>query len=160
MRHTAVAAWLHAGASLYEASRWAGHASSATTEQIYGHLLASDGPDLNTPSGGSPSTTKWLPVVQSQAFVSTMPRRYQVGTVNYFVFASKYGRYAYGSPCPVQPTETETELPRDAEFTLSLGLTPPSQNSCTGGGPPPSSTTIPPQAGKQIPIPPPHATTV
>jgi integrase len=43
MRHTAVAAWLHAGASLYEASRWAGHASSSTTEQIYGHLLAPDG---------------------------------------------------------------------------------------------------------------------
>jgi integrase len=36
MRHTAVAAWLYAGASLYEASRWAGHASSSTTEQIYG----------------------------------------------------------------------------------------------------------------------------
>jgi len=43
MRHTAVAAWLHAGASLYEAARWAGHASSSTTEQIYGHLLAPDG---------------------------------------------------------------------------------------------------------------------
>jgi integrase len=43
MRHTAVALWLRSGASLYEASRWAGHASTTTTEQVYGHLVAPDG---------------------------------------------------------------------------------------------------------------------
>ncbi|MGC8628299.1 MAG: tyrosine-type recombinase/integrase, partial [Acidimicrobiales bacterium] len=43
MRHTAVALWLRAGASMYEASRWAGHASTSTTEQIYGHLVEPDG---------------------------------------------------------------------------------------------------------------------
>jgi integrase len=43
MRHTAVAAWLRSGASLYEASRWAGHASTTTTDRIYGHLLQPDG---------------------------------------------------------------------------------------------------------------------
>lgn len=43
LRHTAVALWLAAGRSLYEASRWAGHASVATTEQVYGHLLEPDG---------------------------------------------------------------------------------------------------------------------
>ncbi len=43
MRHTAVALWLKAGASMYEASRWAGHASTSTTDRIYGHLLAPDG---------------------------------------------------------------------------------------------------------------------
>jgi integrase len=43
MRHTAVAAWLRSGASLYEASRWAGHASTTTTDHIYGHLLQPDG---------------------------------------------------------------------------------------------------------------------
>ena len=43
MRHTAVALWLKAGASMYEASRWAGHASTSTTDQIYGHLVDPDG---------------------------------------------------------------------------------------------------------------------
>ncbi|MGC8627253.1 MAG: tyrosine-type recombinase/integrase [Acidimicrobiales bacterium] len=43
MRHTAVALWLRAGASMYEASRWAGHASTSTTERIYSHLLEQDG---------------------------------------------------------------------------------------------------------------------
>ncbi len=43
MRHTAVALWLKAGASMYEASRWAGHASTSTTDQVYGHLVEPDG---------------------------------------------------------------------------------------------------------------------
>ena len=43
MRHTAVALWLRAGASMYEASRWAGHASTSTTDQVYGHLVEPDG---------------------------------------------------------------------------------------------------------------------
>ena len=43
LRHTAVAAWLRSGASLYEANRWAGHASTTTTDRIYGHLLQPDG---------------------------------------------------------------------------------------------------------------------
>ena len=43
MRHTAVALWLKAGASMYEASRWAGHASTTTTDRVYGHLVAPDG---------------------------------------------------------------------------------------------------------------------
>jgi hypothetical protein len=28
---------------MYEASRWAGHASTSTTDQVYGHLVAPDG---------------------------------------------------------------------------------------------------------------------
>jgi integrase len=43
MRHTAVALWLRAGASMYEASRWAGDASTLTTDQVYGHLMEPDG---------------------------------------------------------------------------------------------------------------------
>ena len=43
MRHTAVALWLKAGASMYEASRWAGHASTSSTDQVYGHLVEPDG---------------------------------------------------------------------------------------------------------------------
>ena len=39
MRHTAVALWLHEGTDLYKVSTWLGHASSAFTEQVYGHLL-------------------------------------------------------------------------------------------------------------------------
>lgn len=42
LRHTAVAAWIAAGAGRYEVSRWAGHASPSTTERLYGHLWAVD----------------------------------------------------------------------------------------------------------------------
>jgi integrase len=42
LRHTAIAAWIAAGAGRYEVSRWAGHSSPSTTERLYGHLWATD----------------------------------------------------------------------------------------------------------------------
>lgn len=49
LRHTAGSLWIHAGVPLLQVSRWLGHSSMKTTEQIYIHVLkeASHGESLS-----------------------------------------------------------------------------------------------------------------